>query len=68
MGTETVERRQSLLEGLARGERAYREGRVLTHAQAKQLLARWLAEPGAPSPAIKDREPERRLRRSNLKR
>lgn len=29
-------------EGLARGERAIAEGRTVTHAQAKQRLARWL--------------------------
>lgn len=39
---ETLQRRMSLLEGIARGERAIEEGRTLTHAQAKQRMARWL--------------------------
>lgn len=39
---ETLRRRMTLLEGIARGERAIEEGRVLSHAQAKQRLARWL--------------------------
>lgn len=42
---ETWERlmeRTRLLEGIARGERAVDEGRVVSHAQAKKRLARWL--------------------------
>jgi prevent-host-death family protein len=39
---ETLQRRMSLLEGIARGERALEEGRTLTHAQARQRMARWL--------------------------
>jgi prevent-host-death family protein len=39
---ETLQRRMSLLEGIARGERALEEGRTLTHAQAKKRMARWL--------------------------
>lgn len=39
---ETLQRRMSLLEGIARGERAIEEGRTLTHAQARQRMARWL--------------------------
>ena len=42
---ETYERqllRLSLLEGIARGEKAIEDGRVLTHAKAKKRLARWL--------------------------
>jgi prevent-host-death family protein len=35
-------KRMRLLEGIARGERAVEEGRTLSHAQAKQRLARWL--------------------------
>ncbi len=38
---ETLQRRMSLLEGIARGERAIEEGRTLSHAQAKQRMARW---------------------------
>ena len=39
---ETLQRRMSLLEGIARGEKAIEEGRVLSHARAKQRMARWL--------------------------
>ena len=37
-----LSRRLGLLEGIARGERAVEEGRVLTHAEAKKHMARWL--------------------------
>jgi PHD/YefM family antitoxin component YafN of YafNO toxin-antitoxin module len=40
---EDLNRRLSVLEGLAVGERAVREGRVLTQAQAKKRLSRWLS-------------------------
>jgi prevent-host-death family protein len=33
---ETLQQRMSLLEGIARGEKAVEEGRILTHAQAKK--------------------------------
>lgn len=39
---EALQRRMGVLEGIARGERAIEEGRVVTHAQAKQRMARWL--------------------------
>lgn len=39
---EILQRRMSLLEGIARGERALEEGRTLSQAQAKQRMARWL--------------------------
>jgi prevent-host-death family protein len=39
---ETMQRRMSLLEGIARGEKAIEEGRTISHAQAKQRMARWL--------------------------
>jgi prevent-host-death family protein len=39
---ETLQQRMSLLEGIARGERAVEEGRVVTHTQAKQRMIRWL--------------------------
>ncbi|MFH0352193.1 MAG: type II toxin-antitoxin system Phd/YefM family antitoxin [Chromatiales bacterium] len=39
---EALQRRMSLLEGIARGERAIEEGRTLSHSQAKQRMARWL--------------------------
>ncbi len=34
--------RMQILEGIARGERAVREGRVLTHRQARRRMRRWL--------------------------
>jgi len=40
---DSMQRRISMLEGIARGERAIEEGRVLTHAQAKKQMARWLS-------------------------
>jgi len=39
---EASQQRTNLLEALARGEQDIREGRVLTHAQVKRKLARWL--------------------------
>jgi prevent-host-death family protein len=39
---EKLQRRMALLEGIARGERALAEGRVVSHAQAKSRMARWL--------------------------
>lgn len=39
---ETLQRRMGLLEGIARGEKAVEDGRVVTHAQAKRRLSRWL--------------------------
>lgn len=39
---EKLQRRMSLLEGIARGEHAVEEGRVLSHAQARSRMARWL--------------------------
>ena len=42
---ETYERQQqllSVLEGIARGEKAVEDGRVTTHARAKKRMARWL--------------------------
>lgn len=39
---EIMQQRVSLLEGIARGELAAAEGRVATHVQAKERLARWL--------------------------
>ena len=40
---ESMESRLSLLEGIARGEKAILENRVLSHEDAKQRIARWLA-------------------------
>lgn len=39
---EAQQRRMSLLEGIARGEKALEEGRTVTHVQAKRRMARWL--------------------------
>jgi prevent-host-death family protein len=39
---ELLQQRMSVLEGIARGEQAVAEGRVLSNAQAKVRLARWL--------------------------
>jgi prevent-host-death family protein len=39
---EALQARMSLLEGIARGERAIEEGRTVSHAQARQRMARWL--------------------------
>jgi len=39
---ELQQRRMTVLEGIARGEMAIAEGRILTNAQAKDRMARWL--------------------------
>ena len=39
---ETLNRRIGILEGIARGERAIEEGRVVTHVEAKKRMSRWL--------------------------
>lgn len=39
---ESLQRRMTLLEGIARGERAIEEGRTATHAEAKRRMSRWL--------------------------
>ena len=42
---ETFDRLQdrlALLEGITRGERAFAEGRVVSHEEAKRRLRRWL--------------------------
>ena len=40
---EDQQARMQILEGIARGERAYQQGRVLRHEQAKKRMKRWLA-------------------------
>jgi prevent-host-death family protein len=40
---ENMTRRISVLEGLAQGERDVRQGRVVTQAEAKRRMARWLS-------------------------
>jgi prevent-host-death family protein len=39
---QLMQQRMAVLEGIARGEQAVAEGRVVTHAGAKKRLARWL--------------------------
>jgi prevent-host-death family protein len=39
---EDTQRRLGILEGIARGERAVEEGRVVGHSEAKKRMARWL--------------------------
>jgi prevent-host-death family protein len=39
---ENTQRRLAILEGIARGERAVEEGRVVGHSGAKKRMARWL--------------------------
>ena len=39
---QALKQRVALLEGIARGERAVEEGRVLSHAQARARMSRWL--------------------------
>ena len=39
---EKLQARISLLEGIARGERAIEEGRTMTNKNAKDRLSRWL--------------------------
>jgi prevent-host-death family protein len=39
---ELMQQRMALLEGIARGEMAIAEGRVVSHADARQRMARWL--------------------------
>jgi prevent-host-death family protein len=39
---EKAQRRMSLLEGIARGERAVDEGRVVSQAEARTRMSRWL--------------------------
>ena len=40
---EDMQSRLTLLEGIARGEKAILEERVLSHKEAKLRMARWLA-------------------------
>ena len=40
---EGMQNRLTLLEGIARGEKAILEKRVLSHREANQRMARWLA-------------------------
>ena len=40
---EQAQRRLAVLEGIARGERAIEDGRVVSHTQARKRMARWLS-------------------------
>ena len=39
---ESAKRRMELLEGIARGEMAYREDRYVSHSEAKERFKNWL--------------------------
>jgi prevent-host-death family protein len=39
---ELIQSRMAILEGIARGEVAVQEGRVYSHAQAKEKMSKWL--------------------------
>jgi len=39
---ELLQQRMAVLEGIARGEMAVAEGRMVSHAEAKSRMARWL--------------------------
>jgi prevent-host-death family protein len=39
---ESLKERVKLLEGIARGERAIEDGRVVSHEEAKSRMSRWL--------------------------
>jgi len=39
---ELLQQRMAVLEGIARGEMAVAEGRVVTHAEANSRMGRWL--------------------------
>lgn len=39
---EQIQKKLKLLEGLARGEKAILENRVVPHEEAKERMARWL--------------------------
>ena len=39
---DALNQRITMLEGIARGERALEEGRVVSHIKARKRMARWL--------------------------
>lgn len=39
---EFMQNRLAILEGIARGERAFAEGKISTHEEAKEKMAKWL--------------------------
>ena len=38
-----LQQRLAILEGIARGERAIEDGRVVSHVEARKRMARWLS-------------------------
>lgn len=40
---EQAQRRLAVLEGIARGERAIEDGRIVSHSEAKKRMTRWLS-------------------------
>ena len=40
---EDTQRRLAVLEGIARGERAIEQRRIVSHAEARKRMARWLS-------------------------
>ena len=38
-----LQQRLAILEGIARGERAVEDGRVVSHVEARKRMARWLS-------------------------
>lgn len=40
---EELKQRLAVLEGIARGERAIEEGRIVSHRTAKKRMAKWLS-------------------------
>ncbi len=40
---EELSRRLEILEGIARGERAIEQGRIVSHEEARRRMARWLS-------------------------
>ena len=40
--TELLQKHMAVLKGIARGEMAVAEGRVVSHTKAKTRMARWL--------------------------
>lgn len=40
---EKLNLRLAMLEGIARGERAIEQGRIVSHPEAKKRMARWLS-------------------------
>ena len=39
---DSMNRRMAILEGVARGEQAIKQGRILSHQQARNRMRRWL--------------------------